>query len=67
MLIAIACHNIVTMVATKFFYVSVNKKRAAKWDAMTKEEREIYLLTTKDKGNKRLDFRFAQRRHFVSR
>jgi hypothetical protein len=47
------------MVATKFFYVNVNKKRAAKWDAMSKEEREHYLNTTTDRGNKRLDFRFA--------
>ena len=47
------------MVATKFFYVHVNKKRAAKWDVMSKEERERYLATTTDKGNKRLDFRFA--------
>ena len=58
-LIAIACYNIVLLVATKFFYVSVNKKRSTKWKAMSKEEREHYLETTTDRGNKRLDFRFA--------
>jgi len=26
---------------------------------MSKEEKEMYLLTTEGKGNKRLDFRFA--------
>lgn len=58
-LIAIAAYNIVIMVATKFFYVWTNKKRAAKWDAMSKDEKEHYLTTTTDRGNKRLDFRFA--------
>lgn len=58
-LIGIACYNIILMVATKIFYVRVNRKRAAIWDAMTKEERQQYLNTTTDKGNKRLDFRFA--------
>ena len=58
-LIAIACYNLVLLVATKFFYVSVNKKRETKWSAMSKEEKEHYLATTTDRGNKRLDFRFA--------
>lgn len=58
-LIGIAVYNIVLMVAAKWFYVNVNKKRAAKWDSMSREDREHYLATTTDKGNKRLDFRFA--------
>lgn len=29
------------------------------WKAKTREEKEDYLATTKDKGNRRLDFRFA--------
>lgn len=44
---------------TKLFYVYVNKKRAKIWDAMSAKEKNDYLATTTDKGNKRLDFRFA--------
>ncbi|KAK4696187.1 hypothetical protein P7C71_g1694, partial [Lecanoromycetidae sp. Uapishka_2] len=33
--------------------------RRKKWDAMSPLEKETYLQTTTDKGNKRLDFRFA--------
>ncbi|KAF2486466.1 major facilitator superfamily domain-containing protein [Neohortaea acidophila] len=58
-LIGIACWNILVMVGTKIFYVRTNRKRAAIWDAMDKQQREEYLNTTTDKGNKRLDFRFA--------
>lgn len=43
----------------KVYYVWRNKVRARKWDAMTEEEKETYILTKKDIGNKRLDFRFA--------
>lgn len=42
-----------------FFYRHVNKKRDAKWNAMSEAERIEYLRTTKDEGNKRLDFRFV--------
>ena len=58
-LIGIACYNLLLLVATKFFYVTINKRGAAKWDAMSKEEKEYYLIHTNDKGNKRLDFRFS--------
>jgi uncharacterized protein YpmS len=58
-LIAICAYNFALFIGAKIFYVQVNKKRAAKWDAMTQEEKEHYLSTTTDKGNKRLDFRFA--------
>ncbi|KAI9700797.1 MAG: hypothetical protein M1836_002166 [Candelina mexicana] len=37
----------------------VHRSRKKKWHAMGSEEKEIYLRTTSDKGNKRLDFRFA--------
>lgn len=30
-----------------------SRNRDKKWDSMTKEEKEEYLATTKDKGNKR--------------
>lgn len=37
----------------------VNRRRDEKWNAMSKEEKEHYLATTTDEGNKRLDFRFT--------
>jgi len=44
---------------TFFYYRWRNRSKAAKWDKMTDEEKEHYLKTTTDVGNKRLDFRFA--------
>ncbi|KAL2002439.1 hypothetical protein VTN02DRAFT_6780 [Thermoascus thermophilus] len=44
---------------TKLYYVLRNRSKARKWDAMTDEEKKEYIQTTKDKGNKRLDFRFV--------
>jgi hypothetical protein len=58
-LLAICAYNFVLFVGAKIFYVKVNKNRAARWDPMTQEEKEHYLATTSDQGNKRLDFRFA--------
>ncbi|GME50401.1 Phthalate transporter [Neofusicoccum parvum] len=58
-LIVFCFFNIALFVATKFFYVTINRRRGARWDAMSHDEKEIYLATTRDKGNKRLDFRFA--------
>ncbi|KAJ5833280.1 hypothetical protein N7474_001591 [Penicillium riverlandense] len=51
--------NIFIYLFTKFYYVMRNRRREAKWNAMTKEEKIHYLETTTDEGNKRLDFRFA--------
>ncbi|QRW20320.1 major facilitator superfamily transporter [Rhizoctonia solani] len=41
------------------FYRTVNKKRDKIWNSWSKEEQTRYLENTNDKGNKRLDFRFA--------
>jgi hypothetical protein len=54
-------YNIFLFIGAKIFYVSVNKKRAAKWDAMTPAEKDDCLSTPTDQGKKRLDFRFASR------
>ncbi|KAK3352882.1 major facilitator superfamily domain-containing protein [Lasiosphaeria hispida] len=58
-LLGIVCMNIVLYGFVKAYYIGRNKYRDKKWNAMTVEERLTYLSTTTDKGNKRLDFRFA--------
>ncbi|CAI4386301.1 CHS_3a_G0025170.mRNA.1.CDS.1 [Saccharomyces cerevisiae] len=57
-LLGFTCFNICMAVATKFYYISRNKYKDRKWNSMTKEEQINYLDTTKDKGMKRLDYRF---------
>ncbi|KAK7208259.1 major facilitator superfamily domain-containing protein [Myxozyma melibiosi] len=58
-LIGIAVMNMAVFVLVKAYYVHRNRQRERVWSAMSFEEREEYLRTTKDTGNKRLDFRFA--------
>ncbi|KAK4555705.1 hypothetical protein LTR86_007458 [Recurvomyces mirabilis] len=58
-LLALVAYNIVLFVFAKIFYVTINQRREKIWGAMTRDERAHYLSTTTDKGNKRLDFRFA--------
>lgn len=58
-LIGICCFNFLLFGGAKVFYVVVNRRRERVWGAMTREEKDEYLRTTTDKGNKRLDFRFA--------
>ncbi|RPA85531.1 MFS general substrate transporter [Ascobolus immersus RN42] len=57
-LIAINAFAMCLFIATIFYYKTKNARREAIWSKMTKEERKQYLSTTKDEGNKRLDFRF---------
>ncbi|KAK9235027.1 major facilitator superfamily domain-containing protein [Lipomyces kononenkoae] len=58
-LIAICCMTIFVYVGAKAYYILRNRSRDRKWNSMSKDEQEVYLTTTTDKGNKRLDFRFA--------
>lgn len=58
-LLGLTAWNIVLFCLTKAYYVWRNSVRDDKWNSMTKEQRLHYLNTTTDKGNKRLDFRFA--------
>ena len=36
-----------------------NRVRDERWNAMSEDEQKEYLSTTKDSGNKLLNFRFA--------
>ncbi|MCJ1311352.1 hypothetical protein MMC25_005023 [Agyrium rufum] len=58
-LLGIAAYNALLFIGAKVYYVWKNNKRDSIWLAMSHEERLDYLATTKDRGNKRLDFRFA--------
>jgi hypothetical protein len=52
-LIAICCYNFLVFVGAKIYYKRVNARRDWLWNGMDKNERERYLESTKDKGNKR--------------
>lgn len=58
-LFIIAVLLIPVLLFTKAYYVWKNRTREKQWLRWTPEERETYLRTTKDEGNKRLDFRFV--------
>lgn len=58
-LLAIIALNITLYLLTRTYYIWRNKRRDKIWDAMDDEQKKHYLDTTKDEGNKRLDFRFA--------
>ncbi|KAI1768740.1 MFS general substrate transporter [Hypoxylon sp. FL1150] len=58
-LLGITVFNIVLFYVVKVFYIWRNRIRDRKWNAMTAEEQENYVLTTKDEGMQRLDFRFV--------
>ncbi|KAI0902172.1 MFS general substrate transporter [Annulohypoxylon nitens] len=58
-LLGITVFNIFLFYFVKLFYIWRNKVRDRIWNAMSPEEQENYVLTTKDEGMRRLDFRFA--------
>ncbi|CAI7568714.1 unnamed protein product [Penicillium discolor] len=58
-LLAIVAWNVVLTIFIKVYYTRRNKTREEVWNAMSPEQKHHYLSTTKDEGNKRLDFRFA--------
>ncbi|KAI9287822.1 major facilitator superfamily transporter [Umbelopsis sp. AD052] len=57
-LIGICVFDIFLFLGVKLYYIQRNKYKARIWEAYTAEEKEHYLVTTKHKGNKRLDFQF---------
>lgn len=58
-LVSLVVANIFIYILTKIYYVWRNSSRDKKWNGMTDQDKLIYLETTKDEGNRRLDFRFA--------
>ncbi len=58
-LLAIVGLNVTLYGLTKLYYVARNRQRERRWSRMSDHERAEYLSTTRDAGNKRLDFRFA--------
>ena len=58
-LLSILVLNIFLYLGTKVYYVKRNAYRDRKWDAMSEDQKMVYVATTTDEGNKRLDFRFA--------
>jgi len=44
---------------TKAYYIWRNKQRDRVWNALTEEEQSHYIASTKLRGSRRLDFRFA--------
>lgn len=59
MILGIIAWTFCLIIAIKCYYIWRNESREKIWNAMSVAERDEYLSTTKDKGNKRLDFRFA--------
>jgi hypothetical protein len=57
--LGIVSFSIVLFYLLKLFYIRRNSVRERKWNALTKEEKEDYVLHSKDEGLKRLNFRFA--------
>ncbi|KAF4483595.1 permease [Fusarium agapanthi] len=58
-ILGITSVNIVLFYIVKAFYIWRNKVRDARWNALTKEQQQDYILNTTDEGQQRLDFRFA--------
>lgn len=57
-LIGIAFGGFGIAALSRFYYQFRNKQKDKKWQKMSEKERQDYITTTTDEGNKRLDFRF---------
>ncbi|KAK4687874.1 hypothetical protein P7C73_g2242, partial [Tremellales sp. Uapishka_1] len=57
-LIGIVCANLALFWIAKAYFVLKNRRREKIWSSWTVEQKDEYIRTTKDEGNKRLDFRF---------
>jgi hypothetical protein len=57
-LLGIVVGNLGLFAVAKAWYIYRNRRKAQVWDSWTTEQKDEYIRTTTDKGNKRLDFRF---------
>ena len=55
-LLGIIAYNMLLIIFTKCYYMFRNSRREKIWNAMTEEEKMVYLSTTKEEGNKRYVF-----------
>lgn len=51
--------TIVLYILAKLYYTWRNKQKQKGWDALTPEEKRVYLDTTTDEGSQRKDFQFV--------
>lgn len=59
-LFAISALSIPVSLLTKWYYSYQNKQKDLAWSQLTSEQKIDYIYNSADKGNKRLDFRFAE-------
>ncbi|KII91215.1 hypothetical protein PLICRDRAFT_51392 [Plicaturopsis crispa FD-325 SS-3] len=57
-LLALSIVNLFLFAFAKVWYIKRNAAKAKIWNAMSPEEKDTYLATTTDAGNKRLNFVF---------
>lgn len=58
-LAAVTASGIALFLASKVYYMRQNRRRDARWKAMSGTEQRAYITQTKDFGPERLDFRFS--------
>ena len=58
-LIGISFGAVFACLGASLYYQLRNKQKTKKWNLFTEEEKEEYLKSTTDEGNKRLDFKFV--------
>ncbi|KAJ5953357.1 hypothetical protein N7454_000253 [Penicillium verhagenii] len=58
-LLTVVGWNIVMTIFIKCYFIWRNRTREQIWNSMGTEQKNHYLRTTEEEGNKRLDFRFA--------
>jgi hypothetical protein len=58
-LLVVVIYSLFAITGAMLFYTWSNQQRTITWTGMSKHEKEKYLANTKDRGNRRLDFKFA--------
>ncbi|KAK4046495.1 hypothetical protein OIV83_006021 [Microbotryomycetes sp. JL201] len=58
-LLGVAAANIALFGLAKVYFIARNRYKSSKWEGMSPDERAHYLQTTKDEGNRRLDFQLV--------